>query len=138
MSILLIWLISAFDSSLEIAKGWRWSSAGFFVLLGLAVDFSSVVLFFKSKTTVNPLKPSTSKELVTEGFFNYSRNPMYLGMVLIALGVVCYFGSPMSLIAVVCFIYYITRFQIVPEERAMLKNFGDQYLDYQRRVRRWI
>lgn len=138
ITILLIWFISNFDNTLEITKGWRWGSAIVFTLIGLILDVSSVLLFFKSKTTVNPLKPNSSKQLVIKGFFNYSRNPMYLGMVFIALAAVCFFASPFSLIAILGFIWFIAKYQIIPEERAMRANFGTAYDNYRQRVRRWL
>jgi len=138
ITVLLIWFIAGFDTALAISKEWRWGSAIFFTIIGLILDISSVLLFFKSKATVNPLKPTTSQQLVIQGFFNYSRNPMYLGMVFILLGAVCFFASPMSLVALLGFIYYITKYQIIPEERAMHANFGIDYDNYQQRVRRWL
>lgn len=138
LTILLIWIISKFDTSLDIAMEWRWGSAITFTVVGLILDVSSVLLFFKTKTTVNPLTPNSSKQLVIQGFFHYSRNPMYLGMLLISLGSVCYFASPISLIAVAGFIFYINRFQIIPEERAMQQLFGDAFTAYKKRVRRWV
>ena len=111
---------------------------GFFVFIGLILDISSVLLFFKSKTTINPLKPDSTQHLVIKGFFNYSRNPMYLGMLFILIGMICFFASPFSLIVIIAFAVVISRFQIFPEERAMLKLFKDEYVAYQQCVRRWL
>ena len=73
-----------------------------------------------------------------KGFFKISRNPMYLGMLLISLGVVCYFASPISLLVLVGFVIYITRYQIIPEERALNSIFGDEFSAYKKQVRRWL
>ena len=63
---------------------------------------------------------------------------MYLGMLFILVGVVCFFATPYGLIAVLAFVIVITRFQIIPEERAMLKLFDNEYIAYQQYVRRWL
>jgi len=63
---------------------------------------------------------------------------MYLGMVFNLLGLCVYFENPLTLVAVVVFVAYITRFQIIPEERILLAKFGDSYAQYTRSVRRWL
>ena len=109
-----------------------------FVLLGFFITFSSARNFKKKETTVNPIKPEEASQLVTDGFFKITRNPMYLGMLLFLLGVSIYNGLIVGLVFLPLFVGYITFFQIIPEERAMIKIFGEDYKAYMKKVRRWI
>ena len=109
------------------------------LILGLAVLISAVRLFRKDETTVNPLSPEQATKLVTDGIFKYSRNPMYLGLTSILLSSAIYFSSLFGVIIYVpLFIFFITIFQIIPEEEAMRELFKDKYKDYCSNVRRWI
>lgn len=110
----------------------------FFVLLGFFITFSSARNFKKKETTVNPIKPEEASQLVTDGFFKITRNPMYLGMLLFLLGLSIYNGLIVGLLFLPLFVGYITFFQIIPEERAMIKIFGEDYKAYMKKVRRWI
>ena len=110
----------------------------FFVLLGFFITFSSARNFKKKETTVNPIKPEEASQLVTDGFFKITRNPMYLGMLLFLLGLSIYNGLIVGLVFLPLFIGYITFFQIIPEENAMIKIFGEDYKAYMKKVRRWI
>jgi len=110
----------------------------FFVLLGFFITFSSARNFKKKETTVNPIKPEETSQLVTDGFFKITRNPMYLGMLLFLLGLSIYNGLIVGLVILPLFVGYITFFQIIPEENAMIKIFGEDYKAYMKKVRRWI
>ncbi|MFL2819769.1 MAG: methyltransferase family protein [Alphaproteobacteria bacterium] len=110
----------------------------FFISLGFIVTFSSARNFKKKDTTVNPMKPNETSKLVTDGFFKITRNPMYLGMLLFLLGLSIYNGLIVGLIFLPLFVGYITYFQIIPEENAMLEIFGEEFTLYMKKVRRWI
>ena len=110
----------------------------FFIVLGFVVTFSSARNFKKKDTTVNPMKPNEASNLVTDGFFKITRNPMYLGMLLFLLGLSIYNGLIVGLVFLPLFVGYITYFQINPEERAMLELFGEEFKVYMKKVRRWI
>ena len=109
-----------------------------FVLLGFFIIFSSARNFKKKETTVNPIKPEEASQLVTDGFFKITRNPMYLGMLLFLLGLSIYNGLIVGLVFLPLFVGYITFFQIIPEESAMIEIFGEDYKAYMKKVRRWI
>ena len=110
-----------------------------FLIIGFVIIFLATKEFKKSETTVNPMKPETSTKLVTSGIFKYTRNPMYLGLASILLASCFYFSSLLGIIVYVpLFIFYITVFQIIPEEESMKTIFNDEYLDYCSKVRRWI
>jgi protein-S-isoprenylcysteine O-methyltransferase Ste14 len=87
---------------------------------------------------VNPLSPEQSTKLVTDGIFKYSRNPMYLGMVFILSSMAVFFNLIGGIILIALFCSYITKFQIIPEERAMSNLFSQDFNKYKHATRRWI
>ena len=98
----------------------------------------SVLGFRRRRTTVNPMDPQATTVLLTDGFYRISRNPMYLGVLLLLVAFAVALGNPVSVIPVVFFVLYITIFQIKPEERILAENFGDTFSVYSGKVRRWI
>jgi protein-S-isoprenylcysteine O-methyltransferase Ste14 len=116
-----------------------WNRLGaVFAATGLAIDAAAVLRFLQRKTTVNPTVPAKASILVTDGVFRVSRNPMYLGLVLLLIGWALWLGSATPWLVVPLFVVGITAVQIVPEERALAERFGQAYGDYRRRVGRWI
>ncbi|MEJ8474000.1 methyltransferase family protein [Roseibium algae] len=107
-------------------------------LTGLGIGVPPVRKFRSRQTTVNPMNPENATSLVTSGIYRFSRNPMYLGLMLILLGLALYIGSLTALVILPGFIWYMTELQIKPEEERLSEIFGIDYLDYRARVRRWI
>ncbi len=116
----------------------RLALASAFVLLGAIVALSGVIAFRNQKTTVNPLVPEQSSSLVISGIYRFSRNPMYLGFLLLLVGWCVYLSSWASALLLPVFVLYMTRFQIQPEERALKEIFGSEFSVYIRSVRRWL
>ena len=110
----------------------------FFLISGFIIILISFRLFKKEKTTINPIKIEKASSLVTNGIFKYSRNPMYLGMLLILISIAIKFNLFGGVLIVGLFFYVITYFQILPEEKAMLKLFGEDFIKYKKQTRRWI
>ena len=110
----------------------------FLLILGLAIFLSAVKSFRRQKTTVNPLEPRKASSLVTSGIFKFSRNPMYLGMLIILLAISFKFNLVGGIVISLFFYLFITKFQILPEEEAMNELFGDEFIEYSTRTRRWI
>ena len=110
----------------------------FLLIFGLSVFISAVKSFRKQKTTVNPLEPKKASSLVTSGIFKFSRNPMYLGMLIILLSISFKFNFIGGMIISLSFYVFITNFQILPEEKAMNELFGDKFVQYSNTTRRWI
>ena len=108
------------------------------IFTGLMIIFVAVRQFKHANTTINPVKPENASVLVSSGVFSYSRNPMYLGMLLIIIG----FSVIHNLIAILVFmpiwIIYMTYLQIIPEEEAMKKIFKEDFINYCKKTRRWI
>ena len=110
----------------------------FFLISGFSIILISFQTFKKEKTTINPIKIEKATSLVTSGIFKYSRNPMYLGMVLILISTAVKFSFYGGVLVIVFFVYFITIFQILPEEKAMKKLFGEDFLKYKNKTRRWL
>jgi protein-S-isoprenylcysteine O-methyltransferase Ste14 len=106
------------------------------LIAGLYLNIASDRLFKKYDTEVKPFRPSNA--LVVEGPYRYTRNPMYLGMALALLGIGILFGTLSPLIVVPLWCWVMNRRFIEPEERDMESQFGEQFTDYRRRVRRWF
>ena len=106
--------------------------------LGILIAVSGVVAFRRARTTVNPLRPDGASSLVASGIYRYTRNPMYLGMLLVLIGWAVYLARPWALLVLPVFVAYMNRFQIEPEERVLERIFGAEFEAYRRRVRRWL
>jgi protein-S-isoprenylcysteine O-methyltransferase Ste14 len=107
-------------------------------LAGGVISLSGVIAFRRAKTTVNPLKPQNASSLVTTGVYGFTRNPMYVGLLFVLLGWAAFLFSPWALVGPLAFVLYIGRFQIAPEERALVALFGPAFITYAARVRRWL
>ena len=107
-------------------------------LAGTALIATAIIQFARLKTTANPLEPEKSTSLSTNGIYQFTRNPMYLGMAVLLLSWVIFLGNPLNLVSLAGFVFVITRWQIKPEEAALRGLFGEEYETYCRNVRRWI
>ena len=110
----------------------------FLLILGLIVFISAVRSFRKQKTTVNPLKPKQASSLVTSGIFRFSRNPMYLGMLIILLSISFKFNLLGGIIISLFILHFYYKISNFPEEEAMNELFGDKFTQYSNTTRRWI
>lgn len=133
-----MWGISRMGASIEIPGVLRHGVAAALALAGGCISLAGVVSFRRAKTTVNPLKPEKASSLVTGGIYKVTRNPMYLGLLLVLLAWAVFLSSAWALAGPVAFVLYINRFQIEPEERVMGTMFGTTYSEYKARVRRWV
>jgi len=133
-----MWAASGISPNLHFAiPGIALWSAGIAVV-GVCIAILGVLQFRVAGTTVDPRVPGQSTNLVVTGVYRYSRNPMYLGFFLALCAWGLYLGSVISLLILPVFIVYMTRFQIVPEERFMHDQFGELYDKYRSQVRRWL
>lgn len=105
---------------------------------GVVVDIAGLRAFRRHRTTVNPLYPDQASSLVTSGIYGWTRNPMYLGLLLLLTGWAFWLSTAVSFLGLPIAVGYLTRFQIVPEERALRAKFPRELADYARRVRRWL
>lgn len=106
--------------------------------LGAGLAIAGVVAFRGQRTTVDPRTPDAATSVVAGGVYGVTRNPMYVGMLLALAGWALWLANAAAIVLVVPFPIYLTRFQIVPEERALIEKFGSGYAQYRERVRRWM
>lgn len=135
---LLMWLVSSLGASVEVPFGFRVGVAVAIVGIGLIIGSAGMVSFWRAKTTMNPIRPNAASSLVISGVYRFTRNPMYLSLVLYLLAWAVYLSSWLALLFLPLFVLYINRFQIRPEERALSSLFGPEYAAYKERVRRWL
>lgn len=107
-------------------------------VLGLLFNLWPKLAFGRVGTTVNPLRPASSRVLVTTGLHRLSRNPMYLGHALLLVAWACWLRHPAAFVGAPLYMAFVTRYQILPEERALSATFGAAYEAYRARVRRWL
>lgn len=112
--------------------------AGGVAIAGLVLAVEAVARFARMRTTVHPLRPEEAARLVVVGTYRYTRNPMYLGLLLLLVAWALWLGSLSVWLVLPVFVFVLTRLQIVPEERALAAKFGDDYHAYRRSVRRWL
>lgn len=117
--------------------GFRWlalifmGAGGLFGLIGL-------IQFYIHSTSIDPHKPDKASNLVTDGIYSISRNPMYVGLLFILAGYGFHLGNLLTLSVLPVFMAYMNRYQIIPEEEVIQEKFGDRYLRYKSEVRRWL
>lgn len=107
-----------------------------FILIGIMFALPALIAFFKTKNTLITIKPATS--LQTKGIYNISRNPMYVGLLSVYIGIALILGNWWTFLLIPLVIFVITRYVIIKEERYLERAFGQDYLNYKTKVRRWL
>ena len=133
-----MWAVTHVVPSMHAAHPARLAVAVPLGCIGLLVALAGVREFRRARTTLHPQKPEATSSVVRSGIYGYSRNPMYLGMLLVLVAWGAWLVNLASLALAAAFVAYLNRFQIGPEERAMARNFGAAYEDYLHQVRRWL
>jgi protein-S-isoprenylcysteine O-methyltransferase Ste14 len=133
-----MWGISSLNLVMPIL--FEYSTVLVLVLIACGVGIGTIAstTFNKAKTTIDCFNPRGASSLVCHGVFGYTRNPMYLGLLIVLISVVIWFGSVLNLALLVLFFWYVTKFQIKPEERMLKEKFPREVADYYAKVRRWI
>ncbi len=139
----LMWWLSALVPAAQLwprgGAWWVWVLAAGLALAGGAVSLSGLREFARARTTFNPLTPDRASALVTTGIYRFTRNPMYLGMLLVLIGWGLWLGNAAALvIGPLLAVLSLNALQIRPEERVMQARFGEVYTRYRARVRRWL
>jgi protein-S-isoprenylcysteine O-methyltransferase Ste14 len=133
-----MWTASRWWPGLRVDPPLRGVLAAGLILTGLGIALAGVISFRRAGTTVNPLQPAASSRLVVSGVYRRTRNPMYLGMLLLLLGWAVWLAHPVALVLAVTFVPVMNRLQILPEERSLAAMFGATFIAYQSSVRRWL
>lgn len=134
----IMWLISILVPHLALAIPGRIIMATVVCFIGMALILAGAVAFRAAGTTVNPMQPSKTSSIVMRSVYKVSRNPMYVGFLLILFSWALLLSNIFSIAVLPTFVWYMNRFQIIPEEQALLAKFGDEYVAYTKTVRRWL
>lgn len=135
---LVMWFAAAYTPGWPGAEPLQTWLPRILLAAGALLMAMGAVAFRRHRTTVDPTRPDDASALVTSGVYRVTRNPMYLGMLLVLLAWGVALKSPVALLVVAGFVLYMNRFQITPEERALRNRFGEAFDDYCRSVRRWL
>lgn len=135
---LAMWGASRMTPSLEVPFLARGLAGAVFVAVGMGIAVAGIVTFRRAGTTIDPTKPGSASVLVSSGVYRFTRNPMYLGVLLALIGWAAFLSNAWALVGVPAFVLYMNRFQITPEERTLSAIFGAEYSAYKSMVRRWL
>ena len=135
---LCMWLLSRWTPGLEWGQPWRLGTAVLLLATGVLVAVAGVLEFRRARTTVNPTTPQAASSMVRSGIYRHTRNPMYLGMLLVLAAWAVWLASPAAFAVLPVFLLYLNRFQIEPEERILAGLFAGEFDAYRRSVRRWL
>lgn len=134
----LMWLLNHFLPMANLISA-PWNQIGILIMLmAIFTDGLSLIQFFRVHTSINPIHPEKAKTLVTTGMYRLTRNPMYLGLLLLLIGLAIFLGSLSPFIVLPIFIVTLTVQQIIPEEQVLEQKFGNKYRDYKKSVNRWL
>jgi protein-S-isoprenylcysteine O-methyltransferase Ste14 len=135
---LVMWLLTVTFPALALYSGSHIWPAIVVALAGFSVGMAGIIAFRRANTTPDPRRPADTSVLVTSGVYRLTRNPMYLGVLLILIGWGLFLGNILAPICAFIFVPYIGRYQIQPEERLLEDKFGAAFTAYKAKVRRWI
>ncbi len=138
LAALAMWLVAYGLDGLSFALPERRVVSIVLAAAGIAISTAGTWSFWRARTTVNPTRPEATSSLVATGIYRFTRNPMYLGLFLVLAGWAAHLANAAALAGPLLFALYVTRFQILPEERALATKFGPEFDAYRRRTRRWI
>lgn len=133
-----MWVIAPYTTPLDAAVATRLWVSGVLAVIGFGIAGAGILAFRSARTTLNPMRPANSTTLVSRGIYRLSRNPIYLGDLILLAAWVVFLAAPWMIAGPAVFMAYMNRFQIVPEEQALMAKFGDAYVRYMAKVRRWL
>lgn len=133
-----MWMAAQIAPPLQIDSHLRLAFGGTVVLAGFIFLMLGFTAFGQAKTTIDPVNLERASSLVTGGIYRLTRNPMYVGFTIVLVGWAVYLAIPWAALGSIAFVLFTTRFQIIPEERVMSSKFGQAYVEYKERVRRWL
>lgn len=122
--------------AVSLPRGPSLAIAAVLLVPGFGLLFWSLLLFFKARTSPLPMVPTTA--IVRSGPYRWTRNPMYLAMVLVYAGVALWFDVFWALVLIPLVIWLVNRLIIRKEERYLEERFGEEYRRYKTEVRRWL
>lgn len=133
----MVWITARYDL-VHAPFPAQWIVALTLVAAGTLISFLGIFALVRARTTINPTAPGSTTTVVSTGVYRLSRNPMYLGLAVAGLGFAIWKSALVGYPLLFACCAYLTRFQIIPEERALLARFGAEFREYMGEVRRWI
>jgi protein-S-isoprenylcysteine O-methyltransferase Ste14 len=133
-----MWFISMYFPYFAMSFPARKIVAAILSIGGGLISVAGIVAFRLAQTTINPLQIDSISHLVVSGIYSFTRNPMYLGLLFVLLGWFVFLSNSLALIMIPLFVLYLNYFQIKPEEHALESKFGQPFLLYKTKVRRWL
>ena len=124
------WPLAVGDSVL--VQGLAWA----LTLTWIALTVSSIGRFWRSRTSIVPIRPATT--LVIAGPYRFTRNPMYVGLAALTIALGLFINSWWPAVLLLPVLLAVRLFVIAPEERYLERRFGAEYVAYRQRVRRWL
>lgn len=134
----LMWSVSALVPFANFVVPARTVFAIACAAIGVSVAATGVLTFKRARTSLDPFRPSKATSLVAAGIFGFTRNPMYLSLLCALTGWAVFLSNAAAFVLLPGFVFYINRFQIVPEEKVLSSLFGTEFAEYTSRVRRWL
>ena len=114
----------------------RWIAAAFLICIGIGTILYCAWKFKKTGTNIEPWKKTS--RIITSGVYRFTRNPIYLSFLIVGTGVAFAVNSVWIIAMMLPLGFLLTHFVIAKEERYLEQSFGDEYLSYKAKVRRWI
>lgn len=124
--------------SLSVGQGWTVWLGIVVMCVGAGICLAGVAAFRAARTTVDPTDPHAASALVRNGIYRYTRNPMYLGFLVALVGLAVMLANIIALLPALILVPWLNRFQIAPEEKALMQRFGHAFEAYRNDVRRWL
>jgi protein-S-isoprenylcysteine O-methyltransferase Ste14 len=134
----LMWCAASLLPALGFVLPARLSLAAAVGLAGVMLSATGVVAFRRAGTTIDPTRPDASTALVRTGIYAHTRNPMYVGFLLVLTAWAIFLSNGAAFVFLPIFLAYMNRFQITPEEKVLAERFGQEFAAYKARVRRWL
>ena len=107
-------------------------------MVGILIIAIGGYSFRQANTTVNPATPEKTTQLVKRGLYTHSRNPMYIGFFAWLVAATIFIGNPINILLLPAYVVLVNRLYIVPEEMALERLFGNDFVEYKDKVRRWL
>lgn len=133
-----MWLTDGALPALRVAFAMRLPAAVFLAGAGLALVAAAVIAFLRHRTSINPMMPARATRLIIGGVYRISRNPIYLGDLLLLTAFATWLANAANIVFLIGFVWIMNRWQIAAEEQALQRIFGARYTNYCSQVRRWI
>ena len=130
------WLLERKHPLVPLPRNFAIAAGIVLLIAGLALARSGARAIWKANSSIIPMRPTTA--IVSDGVYRFTRNPMYVSMVVIYVGIALLIRAPWAIVLLPAVVIAVDRLVIAKEESYLRGKFGDYYMNYCSRVRRWI